>query len=367
MHHSILGTVALLLVVSACGGGPSSPPPSSQRDVAPAPARQPAVAEASPVAPIPAGHHSVTPMLVVADVPRAIELYGQAFGAEQAELATDPDSGAALHAELRIGDSIVMLSPENERGARAPSSVGGTCGALLVYVEDVDAALARATGAGARAIMPATDMFWGDCYAQVEDPFGHRWSLATHRYDIPDDEVAERAQAWSTAMARHRRPPRFEPGEPASSHVPEGFFTVTPSLVIGSADDIDGFVAALGAEERNRLVDPAGNLSHAEIRIGDSIVMLSGEERRDPHMKTPEHLSASPVSLMYYTDDVDDVFAHAIAAGATQRLAVTDMFWGDRLGMVGVPAGHCIGIATHVADVAPDELQRRMHEHHPAD
>ena len=151
---------------------------------------------ADKVDPIPADARSVTPHLVVSDGAAAIEFYKTAFGAEEVFRMPAPDGRRVLHAEITIGDSRVMLTGEfPEFGSRGPAALGGTPVTLHLYVEDVDAAYDRAVTAGATATMPPADMFWGDRYGKVTDPFGHSWSLATHVRDVTPEEMAEGAKA----------------------------------------------------------------------------------------------------------------------------------------------------------------------------
>lgn len=147
------------------------------------------------VQPIPEGCHTITPHLVVKRGNDAIEFYKQAFGAE--ELVRMPGPGGELmHAELRIGDSIFFMAGEHpDMGVLGPQSIGGTPVIINLYVADVDALFARAVAAGATAAMPPQDMFWGDRYGKVIDPFGHAWSIATHQEDLTGEEIAARAAA----------------------------------------------------------------------------------------------------------------------------------------------------------------------------
>lgn len=155
------------------------------------------------VRPIPEGCHTVTPYLVVNDATKAIDFYKKAFGAELKELMHGPDGKSVMHCELKIGDSIVMISDEFPMaGARSPKSLGGTTAALFLYVEDVDSAFNRAVTAGAKAEMPVKDMFWGDRYGKLSDPFGHQWSLATHKEDVAPDEMKRRAEAFYREMSQ---------------------------------------------------------------------------------------------------------------------------------------------------------------------
>ena len=141
------------------------------------------------VKPIPEGYHTLTPFLTVRDAVRAIEFYKQAFGAEERGVMKGPD-GKVMHAELKIGDSIIMLSDEwPEYGALSPQSSGGAGMGLHIYLDGVDAAFDRAVKAGAQIEMPVTDQFWGDRYGKLKDPFGHKWSIATHTKDMSADEM----------------------------------------------------------------------------------------------------------------------------------------------------------------------------------
>jgi uncharacterized glyoxalase superfamily protein PhnB len=139
--------------------------------------------------PIPEGYHTLTPFLIVRNAARAIEFYKQAFGAQERGVAKGPD-GKVMHAELKIGDSVIMLSDEYpEFGSLSPQSVGGSPMGLHIYIENVDAAFDRAVKAGAQVEMPVMDQFWGDRYGKLKDPFGHKWSIATHVKDVSADEM----------------------------------------------------------------------------------------------------------------------------------------------------------------------------------
>lgn len=142
----------------------------------------------------PAGYHSVTPYLVIRGAAKALEFYAHAFGAK--EKLRIPMGEKIGHAEILIGDSHVMLADEAE-GHASPDTLGGTPVSLMVYVPDVDAMFARAIAAGAKAIRPVADQFYGDRNGILADPFGHVWSLATHVEDVSDDEIARRLAAMS--------------------------------------------------------------------------------------------------------------------------------------------------------------------------
>lgn len=153
-----------------------------------------------PVKPVPDGYHTLTPFLTCRDAAQAIEFYKQAFGAQvRGGVAKGPD-GKVMHAELKIGDSIIMLGDEYpEFGALSPQSIGGAGMGLHIYVDGVDAAFERAVKAGAKVDMPVMDQFWGDRYGKLTDPFGHKWSIATHVKDMSEDDMKK---GMDEAMAK---------------------------------------------------------------------------------------------------------------------------------------------------------------------
>jgi PhnB protein len=147
------------------------------------------------VKPQPDGYHSVTPYLICKNAAAAIEFYRQAFGATPSMAMNAPD-GRIMHAEIKIGDSVVMLADEHpEIHALSPDTVGGTPVSLLVYVPDVDAVFAKAVECGATAERAVATQFYGDRTGGIRDPFGHRWYLATHVKDVSREEMEDRTQA----------------------------------------------------------------------------------------------------------------------------------------------------------------------------
>ena len=151
------------------------------------------------VKPIPDGYHSVTPYLIVADGAAAVAFYQQAFEAKVRMRLPRPD-GRIAHAELRIGDSVIMLADEHpEIGALAPSTIGGTPVGLHVYLEDVDAVAAKAIAAGATLKRPVENQFYGDRLGSIIDPFGHLWHISTHIEDVSPEEIGRRAAAMHGA------------------------------------------------------------------------------------------------------------------------------------------------------------------------
>jgi PhnB protein len=154
---------------------------------------------AKKASPIPNGYHTATPYLICRGAADAIEFYKKAFGAKEILRMPMPD-GRLGHAEIQIGDSRVMLGDESpEMGARAPQTVGGTPVHIFLYLKDVDKTFAQAAAAGATVEMPPMDMFWGDRYCKVQDPFGHKWNMATHIEDLTPKEMARRT---AEAMAK---------------------------------------------------------------------------------------------------------------------------------------------------------------------
>ncbi len=151
--------------------------------------------------PIPDGFRTITPHLVVLGAAEAIAFYKKAFGAEEVETMAGPD-GKLMHAEIKIGDSMVMLADEmpGMEYFMAPPSLKGTTIGVCLYVEDADAVFQQAVEAGAKVAMPMMDAFWGDRYGKITDPFGHVWEIVTHKEDLTPEEMAERAQAFSSGM-----------------------------------------------------------------------------------------------------------------------------------------------------------------------
>ncbi len=151
---------------------------------------------------IPEGRHTVTAFLVVKEASNAIEFYKKAFDAKEVMRMMAPDGKSIMHAEIKLGDSIVCISDEHPQcGVSSPQTLGGVASTLFLYVPDVDAAFKQATEAGCETKMPPTDMFWGDRFSSVQDPFGHQWSLATHVEDLTEEEIMKRQEGFFKQMA----------------------------------------------------------------------------------------------------------------------------------------------------------------------
>ena len=150
--------------------------------------------------PIPEGYHTLTTYLTIENAAEAIDYYKDVFGAKERIRMEAPD-GKIGHAELEIGDSLLMLSDAFPGAtSRPPTELGGTTAGAFMYVEDVDAVLKRAVESGATITMEIADQFWGDRFGSITDPFGHSWSIATHVEDVPPEEMAERAKAAMAEM-----------------------------------------------------------------------------------------------------------------------------------------------------------------------
>ena len=159
----------------------------------------------SQVKPIPDGYHSVTPYLVVNDCARAIDFYKRAFGARELSRMDGP-SGKIGHAEITIGDSRIMMCDEMPGAdSRSPQALRGTTVSLFLYVQDADSVFNQAVTAGAKVTQPLSDMFWGDRFGKLTDPFGHSWCVATHKEDVAPAEMEKRAQAAMAKMAQHAK------------------------------------------------------------------------------------------------------------------------------------------------------------------
>ena len=246
------------------------------------------------------GFHSMTPYLHVERIADLIGFVKEAFGA--VEVMRQVGSAGGLHAEVRIGDSMVMM--------------GGYPGitemptALHLYVEDVDAVYARAVAAGAVTLHPLTDQPYGDREASVRDPFGNHWYIATHTAD------------------------------PAIGHRPEGLRAVTPYLhPRGAPSLIEFFRAAFDAEETFRHQSPDGVIHHAKVRIGDSMIEMGEAHGQWQPM---------PAAIYLYVDDCDLRYEQAVRAGGTSLAPPSDQPYGDRMAYVQDPGGNIWYIASRM-------------------
>ncbi len=154
------------------------------------------------VKPIPEGFNTVSVYLVVKNAVEALEFYQKAFGAEPGVRMPGPDGKSTMHAEMRIGNSMVMLTDENPQWEmKSPHTLGGSPSSLHIYVEDVDKYFNRAIEAGCEVKAPLMDAFWGDRFGKVTDPFGHEWGIATHKEDLSGEEIGKRAAEFFASMS----------------------------------------------------------------------------------------------------------------------------------------------------------------------
>jgi uncharacterized glyoxalase superfamily protein PhnB len=152
--------------------------------------------------PVPEGYHSVTPYLTIKNAAEAIDFYKRAFGAEEVVRMPGPDGKSVMHAEMKIGNSMLMLADEMPQGdCKSPKSLGGTSVNIFLYVQDADSVFQKAVSAGAKASMP-TDMFWGDRYGKVVDPYGHSWGIATHKLDMTPEEITKGQKEFFAKMGK---------------------------------------------------------------------------------------------------------------------------------------------------------------------
>jgi PhnB protein len=153
------------------------------------------------VQPVPEGYNTVTPYLAVPNAAEAIDFYTRALGAKERVRMPGPGD-SIMHAELEIGDSLIMLSdPFPQASTKTPKELGGTSVNIFVYDEDIDALYKQAVDAGATSLMEPDDMFWGDRFGLVQDPFGHTWTIATHIEDVPPEEMQKRSEEFMASMA----------------------------------------------------------------------------------------------------------------------------------------------------------------------
>ena len=255
---------------------------------------------------------SLIPYLCYRDAAKAIDFYTRAFGARELMRLAEP-SGKIGHAELQIGDVIFMISDEYpDYDAISAETLGGSPIKLHLYVPDVDQFAERAVAEGAIVSRSIEDQSYGDRAGQLKDPFGYTWMVATHKQDV---SVADMQKGFDDYLGEREQPKKFKR---------EGYHAVTPYLIVKPAVELVDFVKqAFGAVESFRTTGSAGGL-HCEVKIGDSMVMIGGGPTFDTR----------PSSMHLYVSDVDDVYARAIAAGATSLLEPADQEYSERFAVV---------------------------------
>jgi len=276
---------------------------------------------------------TATSYLFVKNAAAAIEFYKKAFGAKEVMRFMD-DQGKIGHAEISVGNSSIFLADEfPDYDSVSPQALGGSPVKMHLYVEDVDALAKEALSAGAKIVRPVEDQFYGDRSGQFADPFGYTWIIATRKEDMSLDEMHRRFDAMMKQQ---------EAKKPEVSPVPKGYHTVTPYLVVQDAPALINFMRqAFAAEETFRTIGSAGGV-HAEVRLGDSMLMIGGGGPGLTWQGKP-----MPTSLHLYVEDTDAVYQRALEAGATSVEQPTDQFYGDHEAGVKDPAGNYWWIATH--------------------
>lgn len=298
---------------------------------------EPVVAERSSTKSATSMRASASPRIPFRDPAKAIEFYKQALGAQ--EIFRFEVGGSIPHAEIKIGDSTINITGEWPEGGRFSAETWGHSPiAMSLDVDDVDAFAARAEAAGMKVVLPPRDQFYGRRDATLLDPFGYTWSISTLKEEMSVDEMHRRMKSVTIGPEGGKMPGQ---DAPKVNPVPRGFRMVTPYLVAADTPALLDFVKqALGAEEKFRTETPVGGI-HAEVRIGDSLLMVGGGI---PGRKFPGSLQ--PNALHVYVEDADAVYKRAIAAGATSISEPADQDYGERSGSVKDPAGNFWYIAT---------------------
>jgi len=290
-----------------------------------------------------------SPRMTFKDVAKAIEFYKNAFGAKET-FRFEVGSGIA-HAEILIGDSVVMLAEEWPEGGRySPETTGNSPVAMTIQVPDVDAFAERAIAAGAKLQRPIADQFYGRRDANLLDPFGYPWSVFTVKEEMPVEEMHRRFRA----MMPEKKKPAVDP-------VPKGYTTLTTYLVAQDADGLIQFMTkAFGAEETFRSGPGSEGGLHCEVRIGDSMLMVGGGGAGMKWRGTP-----MPSAFHIYVPDCDATYARALEAGAASIAEPADQDYGERTATVKDAAGNFWYIATYKGESYKSEgaptLQPYLH------
>jgi PhnB protein len=281
--------------------------------------------------PTSAVHQTATARLRVRNAAAAIQFYEKAFGAR--ELWRFEHDGSIPHAQITIGNSVISVADSNpDYGYPGPDELGGSPVTIDLHVHNVDAFVERAVAAGCRIVLPVEDKFYGYREGTIRDPFGYNWGISMVKEEMSIDEMHRRLDQMA-------KPPEKIAGV---SPIPKGYHTVTPYLVAQDAPALIDFIKqAFGGEEVFRSPGSAGGL-HAELRVGDSMLMVGGG--------SPQHSwrgEAMPTSLHIYVQDADATYRRALEAGATSVEKPVDQFYGDREAGVKDAAGNFWWIATH--------------------
>jgi PhnB protein len=292
---------------------------------------------ASKAVTVPETTTAATPYLCVKDAAAAIEFYEKAFGAVETLRINGPGPKIG-HAQIRIGNALVMLSDEfPDHGTLSPQTIGGSPVQIQLYVPDVDALVAQAVGAGAKIVRPVADQFYGDRTGHIADPFGYTWIISTRKEAVSAEEMQRRADAMVKQWEEKQRA-----AKPTVNPIPPGFRTLQPYLVAANGEALLRFAKEVfDAEETFRAIGSAGGI-HANVRIGDTLLMVGGGIPGRPFSGRPY-----PIALHVYVEDTDAVYAKALQAGALSLGAPQDHEYGERGAGVKDAAGNYWYIATH--------------------
>ena len=284
---------------------------------------------------------TATATLRVKNAADAIEFYKNAFGAR--EIMRFDAGGRIAHAEIAIGNSRIMLGEEApDYGFPGPETLGGSPMSIHLNVDDVDAFVEHAVRSGARPVAPVTDQFYGDRSGSVADPFGYIWSVATRKEHLSMEEIHRRFEVFMKSQAAKGSP------------IPEGYHTLTPYVRVEDAPAMIEFVQQVfGAEEKIRTSGTGGGI-HAEVTLGDSMLMIGGPAE------------PMPTAFHIYVEDADAAYQRALDAGAMSIQAPADQFYGERSGSVKDRAGNNWYIATAKGEhYVPQGLHTVMAYLHP--
>jgi uncharacterized glyoxalase superfamily protein PhnB len=361
MQRFILLASLAAVVAGGCGGSQQKKSETALAN-ATTPVATPA-GERAATQPVPTGFFSVTPGLMVEDVDAALSFYSQAFGAITTFKIPGID-GKTEHAQIKLGDSTVMVAlyhPSDRKDElKPPKKLGGTPGSLNYAVEDVDAVFQRAVAAGAQIMMPVKNQFWGDRWGMLQDPFGHQWGIGTSKVKLSDAQMRQLAPLAFQPQGQRDIDKAWKNAPKADGYKQKDHHDITPALhVKDPSKAMDFYKSGLGAEEREKMNMRDGRLMHAEIKVGDSIVML-GEEMPEYGVKSPISLDGSSFFLYVYLPEVDKATTQAKRGGAAKIEGPSDMFWGDRVSFVVDPSGHVWTLATHTRDVTPEEMKQAL-------
>ena len=273
----------------------------------------------------------------------AIEFYKKAFGAEETMRLVEP-GGKVGHAELKIGDFMIMLSDEYpDYDAVSPRTLGGSPVKLHLLVEDVDTFAAHAVSVGATIVRPIQDQFYGHRTGHLKDPFGYTWVIGTFQKEVPIEELQRGVDEFAAQEEAKRS------DEKRATFRREGFHTVTPYLSVERAPELLEFVKdVFGGTEIFRTTGSAGGM-HAEVRVGDSMLMIGGGPG----------IEENPTAIHLYMPEVDSFYDRAVAAGSTTIIAPSDQDYGERSAAIQDPFGNFWYIATPFMPL--EEIHKDLH------